>query len=591
MKKITLLLLLALMALGAFAQTYPTVTIQQIQTKPADSLLACKQVSDYLGDTVITYGTVIMDARITPPSGGALVNNAQAAGGRNVWLQSGTGPFSGIDLFTTGVPTPVPGTDVLDLVTGDSVKVTGIVLEFGNAETEIVPLNIELLSSSRPVTPNFIPVSDLNDANRVNQLPTGERWEGVYIELRNVTVSEVLPFSGNTRVSFNVTDAAGNKVNVSDRFLVQRLPSNGGAFVAPTVGTIYDTLRGIIIHSPNGCLSTSNTNRGYELNPFKASDYKVQAGASAPLISGITRNPVTPTGSQDVNVFATIQDVDGTVTSAKIKYAVGVGTTTYLEAVMSNSGGTTWTGTIPNTAFSDGDFVKFYVTATDNDNLTANIPDVPSNVSSPIFFFVRDNGTTIYDVQFTPYTNGNSGYSGLEVTLEGIVTASAQPNDLGYVYIQQPGQTQWAGLSLIQNAGLASVLRGDRVRATGIISESFGFTVMTVNNLTVLNQGNALPPAVNVNPADFTVYSFVQGEPYESMVVTLKNPTAGKGIYVVDQNADDPSPFAEYRVGSNVFDPNSGCRVLAGRVTTSAFSSLSFSYVNDSIFEPVVPRC
>ena len=66
------------------------------------------------------------------------------------------------------------------------------------------------------------------------------------------------------------------------------------------------------------------------------------------------------------------------------------------------------------------------------------------------------------------------------------------------------------------------------------------------------------------------------------MLVELKSSTPNNCLYVVDQNADDPSNFAEYRVGTDLFDPANGCRVIAGRVTNSAFSSLNFSYVNDA---------
>mgnify|MGYP000468445895 CR=1 FL=1 len=42
----------------------------------------------------------------------------------------------------------------------------------------------------------------------------------------------------------------------------------------------------------------------------------------------------------------------------------------------------------------------------------------------------------------------------------------------------------------------------------------------------------------------------------------------------------DPSNFAEYRVGPDTTDAGAGCRVIAGRVTSSVYSSLNVSYVN-----------
>ncbi|MEL6842332.1 MAG: T9SS type A sorting domain-containing protein [Bacteroidota bacterium] len=564
MKKLFLLLCLGGMLIGLRAQD--TLSIQQIQTVAANDLAACIDTSFYLGDTVYTYGTVVMDGGL-----------AQATNGRNVWLQNGTGPFSGIDLYTINVPTPVPGTDVLDLLAGDSVVVLGIIDRFGN-ETEILPLQITVVGAGNPVQTLEIPLGDLNDGTQENQPETGEQWEGSYVTLTDLTVSSVSFFSGNSRVSFICSDAQGNLVNISDRFLVQRLPGNGGTFVAPSQGDRFDTIRGVVAHSANGCFGANG--RGYEVYPFQESDYVVAQGAASPSISNISRNPVTPTASQDVTVSATIEDSDGNVTSATLHYAVGASNANYLTVPMTSSG-STYTGTIPNTAYSDGDFVKYYITAEDNDMLTSTSPDINNNFD-PIFFAVRDNGTRIFDVQFTPFASGNSGYLGLEVTLEGIVTATADANDLGFVYIQEETGNAWTGLSLVQNAQLASLQRGDKVSVRGTIAENFGLTrmedILTVN---VISSGNPLPAAVEVDPSIFTDYDFAVTEAYECMLVKLKAPNGGP-LYVVDENADDPNDFAEYRVGTDQFDPASGSRVLAGRVTGSAFGSLAFSYVNDT---------
>ncbi|GAB4421459.1 MAG: hypothetical protein OHK0039_36250 [Bacteroidia bacterium] len=561
MKRLLLSLCASLCVLFVQAQV-DTVTIQQIQFVAQADLANCIDTSFYLNDTVVTYGTVVTPGGI-----------AQAASGRNIWIQNGTGPFSGIDVFTVG--TPATGDDILNLTEGDSVMIKGVIIRFGN-ETEIDPIDIQAVDFARPVRATPIQLSDLNNSTGINQLPTGEQWEGAYVEVYNVTVVQVDPFSGGSRVSFYVADDQGNRMNVSDRFLVQRLPPTGN-FVAPPVGTVYDTLRGVIVHSANGCLGANG--RGYEMFPYRAEDYVI--GFSAPIISNITRNPSTPTGSQDVTVFATIADPDGQVVSASLYFAVGAANNNFLQLPMTNVG-TTYSATIPNTAFSDGDIVKYYLTATDDSAATNTAP--ANGATQPFFFTVRDNGLTIYDVQYTPFENGASGYLSQQVTVEGIVTASAQTGDLGFVHIQQEGQTSWAGLQLVGGNNLASLRRGDKVRVTGTIEESFGLTRMAVlNDAVVLTTGNPLPAPVEVNPNDFTAYDFVKTEPYECMLVTLRNP-AGGGVYVVDENADDPSNFAEYRVGSSLLDPLNGCRVIAGRVTNSAFSSLNFSYINDSTF-------
>lgn len=534
-------------------------------------LAACNDSSSYIGDTVFVYGTVVMDPGL-----------AQAAGGRNIWIQSGTGPWSGIDIYTTGVPTPVPGEDILNLAKGDSILVKGIVGRFGG-ETELFPLNVEVINIERPVHFNHVDVGELSDDMKENQLETGEKWEGVYVEITDVTVISVDNFGGS-RYSFDVSDVNGNVLTISDRFLAQRTPQNNpqGTFIPPVVGAKYDTIRGVILHGyPNGCLPPNGSALlGYDLDPFDPDDYVI--GASAPLISSKNRNPVTPKPSEDVTISATIVDPDGVVTAAILFYAVGESNTSFQQIPMTNTG-TTYLATIPSALYSEGDIVKYYISATDDSSLTSTSP--VANAGRPDFFVVRDNGTTIYDVQYTIYDNGASGYEGFNVTLEGIVTATSQSNDLGYVYIQQEGATEWGGISLAGNSKLNDLSRGDKVRVKGVIQDVTNFALTRLAEITevdTISTGNPVPDPIELDPGDFTTYDIDLTEPYECMLVKLKNPSGG-GVYIVDENADGPNNnFAEYRIGASQFDPSSGSRVLTGRVTTSAFSSLYVSYINDS---------
>lgn len=566
MKQILILCLVGLASIACAQDTI--VTIQQIQTVPVDSLINCNDAPNFEDDTVIVHGTVVMAGGLSTLPGGNP--------GANVWIQSGSGSFSGIELF--GDATEPGSISIFDLLPGDSVKVRGQVFEFDHT-TEIIPIDIEVLDAGKTVHVTPIDPADLNDDTRTNIPETGEEWEGVYVEFYNVTAGPPLPFSNGTRSSFNVSDAAGNLINISPRFTVMSLPATGGTFVEFAAGTVFDTIRGVVRHSPNGVCQDNG--RGYEVYPFQQSDFVVQAGTAPPQIVS-SRNPIDPTSSEDVTVSATITDPDGTVASADLYYAVGLSNNNYLQVPMSGSG-TTYTGTIPSTAYSDGDFVKYYVCATDNDYLSQCTPNVPGS-ANPLFFVAKDTGLTIYDIQFTPYSDGISGYVGLDVTVEGIVTASAQANDLGFIYIQQPGVNQWGGIALVEGS-LASLERGDLIRVDGVVENYFGLNRLSVTGQpTKISSGNPLPDPIEVNPGDFTNYDFTLTEPYEGMLVKFVNPN-GAGVYVVDQNPDAPDDnFAEYRIGVDPFDPLIGCRVQAGRSESNNFSSLSFSYVNDSIW-------
>lgn len=543
------------------AQVYPVKTIQEVQTvSQAELALGNDAGLIAATDTIRVRGIVVMDA-----------NLSTLVGGKQIWIQtSGNAPFSGLDIFQPTPATGDGGTGILALLAGDSVEITGTVLEF-SGETELIPLNtnpgtpINILGGGFTPTSKLINVADLNDANRANILTTGEQWEGMYVEFQNVTVQSVDPFSSGSRVSFNIIDAAGNKVNVTDRFKSNRLPP-AGTFIPPNVGDFITSIKGIIIHSKN--------NRGYELHPFKQSD--IIYGASAPAIAGIIRNPVTPTSTQTVTISANITDLDG-VASASLFYAAGVANNTFV-AVPMIAIGNLYSATLP--AQAEGTIVKYYISATDASDvaLISKIPNVPS--SNPLFYVVRDAGLQIFDLQYTPFTDGNSGLVNQQVTVTGVVTASA--NDLGYVYIQQENKLDWAGIICLGSTTLNTLVIGDKITATGTVKESFGFTRLEAITSISKNGTGTITPIV-LPPSTFNTYNFANNEAYEGMLVKFEGSLIAP-LTVIKKNADPITNFGDYSVGTDPLDPTSSSRILAGRQTNTTFSSLNVSYVNDSIW-------
>lgn len=562
-------------ALAAHAQ-YPVVSISDIQFVTQAATGNCDDQTIYLGDTVIIRAKVVADGFEAVPSGIAAAN--QGTGHKNFWLQQGNGgPFKGLDVFATSDLSVTE--DIHNLLAGDSVEVVGVIDDY-NGETEIIPLDgasITLLGQNEEIVPTVVQVADLNDGDRNNLLQTGEQWEGAYVEFHNVTVASLDFFSGGSRVSLNIEDQFGNLVNVSDRFRVQKLPAEGGTFVAPNVGDQIDTLRGIIAHSKNNCPGFNG--RGYSLYPTKESDYVY--GASAPRVFNINRTPVVPSSSDDVSVEADITDNDGLVTSATLYYATGL-TGSFTSVAMSLISGETYGADIP--AQSDGTLVRWYIVAEDDSGLVTTMPN--SNPSVLTYLYrVRNNGLSIYDVQYTPYNSGSSPYRDEEVTVTGVVTAgvnSSDTGDLGFVYIQNENELSYAAIGLQSNPILNTLNRGDLVEVTGIVQESFGLTRLGgITAASVVGTGSISP--LIINPDSFTQYNNSH-EQYESMLVRLENPAAGEDIFVVERNADEATGnnYAEFRVGTDEFNPAEGTRVLTGRVSGSASSSLYVSYVNDS---------
>ncbi|MEM6263099.1 MAG: T9SS type A sorting domain-containing protein [Bacteroidota bacterium] len=561
-------LMLALMVTAAMAQT--SLTIRDIQTKSAMELGNCDDLSPF-EDSLVRIRCVVTT------KGGEVYSGSDR---RWIWVQDGNQPFSGLNVRHPDGNTATTPDDILDLLEGDSIEIVGTVSNF-NGETQIEPTgSVTLIGTSDTVSSTLITVGDLNDDQRNNNLVDGEQYEGMFVELRDLTVTGVDNFSPG-RFSFEVSGPNGNRINIGDRFIAQRTGAFGGSFVPPNVGDRFDFIKGVVSHSKNDCPGSNG--RGYELLPYKKSHYQIAAGFASPQVSGLTRTPVTPSGSQDVTIQALIQDTDGTVDSADLFYAVGQTNNNYIRVRMTQvAGGSTYEGTIPATAYSDGDFVKYYLGAYDNDGLRTFSPNVPSGAFDPIFFFVRDNGTRIFDIQFTPYTDGNSGYEDLSVTVQGVVTASV--GDLGFVYIQEEGQfLGWTGISCIQNAGLSSLQTGQLVEVTGVVEEFFGLTRLgNISSIQILDSNKTVAP-IDLDPTIMTSYDFATNEQYEGMLVRFVNPMGGP-IFVADSNADSQggNNFGEYRIGLDDFDPLSGSRVLTGRSDNNGFSSLNVGYINDS---------
>ncbi len=575
MKRLASFLVMVLVSIsGIFAQSYDTVSIEKIQKVPQGDLANCEEESKMAGDTVVIKATVVMDGDLS---------RIQGAESRNIWVQQGKGPWSGIDIF--GFSDPTSPVDIQNLVAGDSVMITGEITEF-DGETEIIPLtgnnvqSVHLIGQGQPVQNKDLTVDVLNDQNRKNKLTTGEKWEGSFVTIKNATVVSVQNFTGD-RYSFDIKGPNGGRMNVSDQFLAQRTPQNdtAGNFQPPSVGTSIDSIKGVITHALNDCPGASS--RGYELNPFDSSHYNY--GAAPPTISDISVNPLVPDNNEQATVSATITDVNG-VQEASLFYAAGINANNYTKVSMTNTSGDTYEGTIPGQ--NNITWVKFYVQAKDNQGLENTIPDVPNN-SQPEVYKIKDNPLSIYDIQFTPFIDAPffsdaSVYQGKEITVEGVVTATndGKKNNLNAIFIQEPNQSEYAGVQLTNKINqLDSTLdAGEQIEVTGEVEENFGMTVLT-NFKVNKRMGETQVNAPDVHPANFSSgQAGMDNEPYEGMLVNLTSDTSK--LYVVDTNPDAPDNFGEYRVGVDTFDPNTGTRILAGRNTSNVFSSNNVSYIN-----------
>ena len=223
-----LTLLAAALGFSAAAQTYyPITTLQYVSPS---QLAACNDSSGFEGQIVRTVGIVVTPGNVSEvPSGSVQGGHRPFFFIVDTVAQGAAGAFRGMEVmgvYTNAQNQLVTLPNVEYLVAGDLIEFVGKVSTYNNGtQLEATSASSMTILGSRPVpTPATITVGVLNDAQRVNIPTTGEQWENAFVEFQNVTVTEVIPFGGN-RISFNVVDAAGNKINVSDRFLAQKLSS------------------------------------------------------------------------------------------------------------------------------------------------------------------------------------------------------------------------------------------------------------------------------------------------------------------------------------------------------------------------------
>jgi hypothetical protein len=593
MKKQLLVLTLGLFAI-LFTSAQTSVSVRDLQFVSVTDLAACKDASSYDGQTIKTVGIVMHNGNLTEVASGS-VNGGYRPGVHIIDTATGAamGDFNTIQIhgvYDDGQSQPVAALD--NLVAGMIVEVTGEMGGF-SGETQLSPSDassVVVIGTTTAPTPAVVSIGLLNDKSRVNKLPTGEAWEGSLVTVENVTVVAVNAFSGGTRVSFDISDANGNTMNVSDRFIAQKLvgwvprnassPQAAGEFVAPIVGTQYESITGIVLHSENGC--TGGTGRGYELNPFDTSHYKV--GDTPPSITDVTRNPLVPGSTDDVVLSAQIIDFNGTVVSQTLYYTTDINAenTSFTAVPMTLKTGSSdeFEATIPKAA--DGTIIRYYIKATDNDANESFEPFTATTANgSTSFYTVRDAGLTIVDLQYVlNEASDASPYVGQTVTVKGYITASAKPYDLEDIYLQDKDATEWAGIHLRGSADLLELWRTEEVEVTGVVREAFGFTEIDVTSVSKTGKTAEILP-IELPVSDSLGRANDGYEKYESMLVKMVN--AGGKVKIADPQFN---PFGEWTVADDTAaNFANSTKVQAGVKNGNNNSSLWVSVLADSAFE------
>ena len=524
--KAKLLIAFLLISLSQIFAQYPEVTIKDINFVTDSALLAAGALGGepqppLVGDTVTVVGVVMC-----PPYQGANPdsNETLRAGAPSIFLQdTSMTEWSGV--LTRFPGTPVPAAyQILD--SGFVVKVTGVVVEyFTTTEFDLIDFQAsDIIGQMNRPQPVLLTVDSLFEIGTNNPNFLAEKWEGVYVELRNLTVVG----SAVGGMSFFVVDENGLQMVVYDKSQFWRDQPG-----IPLPGTKIDMVRGYI--------ETRVGDEWFYINPVFEEDV-LFGDILPPNIFSVTRNFVNVTSSNDVLVSAVVSDADGTIDNVKLYYSVNSGTDIMMQMTLASD--STYTATIPSSAFADGDLVSYYVEATDNIaavSLNPANPDV-----SRYFFKVLDNGITINDVQFTPYQNGISSYDSYTVTVRGVVTADTTDivgdgSNTGPQVVIQNGTGPWSAIQIFGTEVL-NLRKGDDVTVTGVVDENFGVTriedldsapQVIVHGVVAVPEATALGTDIIATSSNGTQ----PAESYESVLIKYSNLT------VINENADgNPGP-------------------------------------------------
>jgi hypothetical protein len=551
MKKLLTLLFFLAFGGSLFAQTYPLVTIEDIQYVPDSILINDGDVPSPLDlDTVRVQGVVMVRPVVDP---GTDRRRIFAAGNR--WMIYMVDPNGNQHEFFDGViaiqhdTTGVNQNTFFDLVdTADVVEFTVVVEEFfTTTQCSLLvnpPTAVSIVGNlgTRPA-PIEVDISELDDQGTANVL--AEKYEGQYIIIRNA-ISSDRDISNGT---FRLNDGQGNSILMYDQsgYFTTRSHrlSDLTDYQPPVDGSNITFIRGFV---------QTHSDLGIRIAPAYPGDILV--GASAPTISNVRRDASEVFSAQAVGISSTIFDFDGSVEEAKVFYKVDDGS--FMEILMTQDpvDTTKFTATIPGVT-SDSSVVQYYIWSVDNEG---NESTIPSNINNVQFFYlVLNRNVTIQDVQYNPFGTDDSGYNHYYATLTGTVTADTSdfPGTglTAYRIYMQNGEGPWSGIRIGTRGALgddvSALQKGDNVTLTGYVwddpvTPTFNVTrIDSITQLVINSSGNTVPAFKDLVTGDIGEggNGEVEKEQWESVLVRYNT------ITVTDENADGPpSNFGEMYV-------------------------------------------
>jgi len=536
---------MVLLSCAAIAQLGDPVDFKDIQFVSKQELAKGNDEPAKFGDgrNGGTRQTIIVEGVVCQMHPGFYGLSATSRKSTIVFSKDGSGRWTGLEVMAD--PGAAGADDLAALlastkfyenfIPGLTVKMEGELGDYqGNTQLLLTQKETEVTNLTKTeIKPTVLPLDSFKNSSDEDQLVSGEAYEHTYVEFQNVTVVDRNEWSTG-RWNWSIKDASGLVLNIRDFSGYFRGDANTDSTIKdqstwepPAEGTVLEYIRGVIVQ---------DTRAGYQLAPLMPTD--IGLGDVVPaVISGISFAPSIPTSSDKITVSATIVD-DGSVASAEVYYAVGIGSDDWKTVAMTNDNGDDWSGVIPEQA--NGSIIKYYIKAVDNENNESFGPD-QTGLSSIIK--VIDGGLrAIKDIQITPLDNGESIYK--DKTLESIMLSAVVMSTDSYLGLTavQDGTDPHSGIFIQTQAGdgLSQLKRGDILSITeATVVEAFGVTHLSNITYTKQDGDQVYDPILNLSIDSFesnTKYA----ESYEGMLVGWEN------MVVSDTTPDFPSYFGEW---------------------------------------------
>ena len=159
----------------------------------------------------------------------------------------------------------------------------------------------------------------------------------MYVIFRNIFTSNRVTGTGGSSGNFNIDDGQGHIAYIYNQSRYFKSNTSGvGGFQPPLDGSLISYLKGIV----------TTRIAGYYIVPMYPGDVG-PVTSSPPIISSIRRNITLVGPNQPVEISASIKDLDGSVTEAKLFYSVNGGAVDSLTMTPALPDPLKYTATIP----------------------------------------------------------------------------------------------------------------------------------------------------------------------------------------------------------------------------------------------------